>query len=109
MGMRRTSSSDTTTEITTTETTTTTSMDGGGDGGMDGGGMGGACYIYTNVTATPGLATPDVTYNRGIDMQIPLTMDDGNTINMWGFTDGGGGGMGGMGGGGTFPSAAMRV
>lgn len=109
MGMRSSSSSDTTTESTTTETTTTTSgsMDGGGDGG--GGGMGGACYIYTNVTATPGLATPDVTYNRGIDMQIPLTMDDGNTINMWGFTDGGGGGMGGMGGGGTFPSAAMRV
>lgn len=71
-----------------------------------GGGMGGACYVYPDAPATPGLVTADVTYNRGIDMQIPLTMDDGNTVNMWGFSDGGGGGMGG---GGTFPSPAMRI
>lgn len=70
-----------------------------------------ACYVYPNNPATPGLVTPDVVYNRGVDMNIPLTMDDGNTINMWGFSDGGGGGGGGgMGGGGaTFPSAPMRV
>ncbi len=81
---------------------------GGGGGGGGGGGMNNACYVYPNAPATPGLVTPDVTYNRSIDMQIPLTMDDGNTINMWGFADSGGGGM--MGGGGaTFPSAAMRV
>lgn len=98
MGRRRSSSSDT----TTTESTSTTSSMGGGGGG----GMGGACYIYPSVTATPGLATADVTYNLGIDMQIPLTMDDGRTINMWGFT-GSGGGM--MGGSGTFPSPAMRM
>ena len=112
MGKRRSSSSDT----TTTESTTTSSMDGGG-GGMDGGGGGGgggmgggACYIYPDAPATPGLVTADVTYNLGIDMQIPLTMDDGNTVNMWGFTDDGGnmGGGGGMGGG-TFPSPAMRM
>ncbi|MGD8408161.1 MAG: multicopper oxidase domain-containing protein, partial [Thiohalophilus sp.] len=54
---------------------------------------------------------PDVVYDLGIDMQIPVTMDDGNTVNMWGFVDDGGnmmGGMGGMGSGG-FPSPAMRV
>jgi len=76
--------------------------DGGG-----GGGMGSTCYVYPAAPATPGIVTPDVVFNRGIDMQIPLTMDDGRTINMWGFTDGGGGG--GMGGGGTFPSAPMRI
>lgn len=109
MGKRRSSSSDT----TTTESTTS-SMDGGGGGmggGGGGGGMGGgACYIYPDAPATPGLVTADVTYNLGIDMQIPLTMDDGNTVNMWGFTDDGGnmGGGGGMGGG-TFPSPAMRM
>ncbi len=97
MGRRKKSSSE---DTTSTDTTTTS-------GGMDGGGMGGACYIYTDVTPTPGLTNnPDVVYNRGIDMSIPLTMDDGRTINMWGFTDGGG--MGGMGAG-TFPSPAMRV
>lgn len=78
-------------------------------GGGGGGGMGGACYVYDeNQQANNTLVTPDVTFDRGIDMSIPLTMDDGNTITMWGFTDGGGGGMGG-GGGGTFPSPAMRV
>jgi len=79
-------------------------MRGGGGGG---GGMGRGCYIYDeNQRPNDTLVTPDVVYNRGIDMNIPLTMDDGNTVNMWGFTDGGGG-MGG--GNGTFPSAAMRV
>lgn len=105
MGRRSSSSSDSTTE-------TTTSGGMGGDGG-GGGGMGGACYIYPNVTPTPGLTNADVTYDLGIDMNIPLTMDDGRTINMWGFSDGGGnmmgmGGAGGMGGG-TFPSPAMRM
>lgn len=78
--------------------------------GRNGGGGGGgnnACYVYPNAPATPGLVTADVTYNRSIDMQIPLTMDDGNTINMWGFADSDG--SGGMGGGATYPSAAMRV
>jgi len=56
--------------------------------------------------ATPGLVSADVTYNLSVDMNIPLTMDDGNTVNMWGFS-GSGGGM--MGGGGTFPSPAMRM
>lgn len=84
-------------------------------GGMGGGGMGGACYVYPAAPATPGLVAADVTYNLGIDMSIPLTMDDGNTITMWGFADNGGNMMGGMGsggmgaGGGTFPSPAMRV
>ena len=64
------------------------------------------CYVYPGAPATPGLTTADVTYNLGIDMSIPLTMDDGRTINMWGFS-GSGGGM--MGGAGTFPSPAMRV
>ena len=95
MGMRR---------RTTTDTTTTDG--GGGMGGGGGGMMGNACYIYNNVTPTPGLTNADVTYNLGIDMQIPLTMDDGTTVNMWGFT-GSGGGM--MGGAGTFPSPAMRM
>ncbi len=106
MGRRRSSS----TETTTTTTTTSGGMDGGGGGGMDGGGggggMGGACYVYPGAPATPGLVNADVTYNLGIDMNIPLTMDDGNTVNMWGFS-GSGGGM--MGGGGTFPSPAMRM
>ncbi|MCK5477981.1 MAG: multicopper oxidase domain-containing protein [Methylococcales bacterium] len=86
---------------------------GGGGGGMGGGGMGGACYTYPASPATPGLATPDVVYNRGIYMNGSMTMDDGNSVRIWGFTDGGGG----MGGGGngmdmgnsTFPSPAMRV
>jgi len=81
----------------------------GGGGGGGGGGMGGACYVYNeNQRPNDTLVTPDVVYNRGIDMRIPVRMDDGRTVNMWGFTDGGGGGMGGMGNG-TFPSPAMRV
>ena len=99
MGRRRSSSTDTTT------TTTSGGMDGGGGGG--GGGMGGgACYVYPDSPATPGLVNADVTFNLSVTMNIPLTMDDGRTINMWGFS-GSGGGM--MGGGGTFPSPAMRV
>jgi FtsP/CotA-like multicopper oxidase with cupredoxin domain len=87
---------------------------GMGGGGGGGGGMGGgACYIYdANQRPNPNLVTPDVVFNRGINMNIPLTMDDGRTITMWGFSDNGGGGGGGMGGGmgnATFPSAAMRV
>lgn len=98
MGMRSSNTSDS----GSTSTSTTS-------GGMGGGGMGGgACYVYPGAPATPGLVNADVTYNLGIDMNIPLTMDDGTTVNMWGFTDQGGN-MGGMGGGGTFPSPAMRV
>jgi len=73
--------------------------------GMGGGG-GGACYVYPDAPATPGEVTPDVTFNRGIYMNGSMTMDDGNAVTIWGFTDGGGG----MGGGGNqFPSPAMRV
>ena len=106
MGMRRRSSS---TDTTTTDTTTTTSSGMDGGGGMDdgGGGMGGgACYVYPDSPTTPSLVNADVTFNLTVDMNIPLTMDDGRTINMWGFS-GSGGGM--MGGGGTFPSPAMRM
>jgi len=90
---------------TTTTTTTTTTTSGGG--GMGGGMGGGACYIYPAAPATPGLVSADVTYNLNIDMQIPLTMDNGTTVNMWGF--GSDGGMGGGMGNGTFPSPPMRV
>lgn len=76
--------------------------------GMGGGGGGGACYVYTNVGNRPRLSTPDVTYNRDVNMNGSMTMDDGTSVPMWGFTDGGGGGMGG-GGTFTFPSPAMRV
>jgi len=71
-----------------------------------GGGMGGgACYIYPDAPATIGKVTPDITFDRGIYMNGSITMDDGNSLTIWGFTDGGG--MGGMGG--SFPSPAMRV
>lgn len=78
-----------------------------------GGGMNNACYIYP-VANIPALdPNPDVLFQRMVDMNIPLTMDDGNVVNMWGFADTAAGGQGGMGGGGmaaaTFPSAAMRV
>ncbi len=80
-------------------------MMGMGGGGGGGGGMGRACYVYDeNQQANPNLVTPDVTYQRGIDMNIPLTMDDGNTITMWGFTDRNRGMNRG-----TFPSAPIRV
>lgn len=121
MGRRRSSSSETT---TTEETTTTTSSMDGGGGGMDGGdgggdggmGMGNACFVYPGAPATPGLATPNVVYNREAAMNGSMTMDDGTVVPMWGFidTDAAGGGMGGMDGGGMggvapFPSPAMRV
>lgn len=119
MGWSRRTSSDSTSSTTdSTTSTSTSSMDGGGmggdGGGMGGGGMGGACYVYPAAPATPGRVTPNVTYNLGIDMNIPLTMDDGRTVTMWGFADNGGNmmgmGGGGMGmGGGTFPSPAMRM
>jgi len=86
-------------------------MDGGGGGG-GGGDMGNACYVYPIRPAeVPALdPNPDVVFSRGVDMNIPLTMDDGNVVTMWGFSDtANGGGMDGMGGGATFPSAAMRV
>ncbi len=71
---------------------------------MGGGGGHGACYIYDeNLQPNPSLVTPGV-FDRGSDMNISLTMDDGNEVTMWGFTQGGG-----MMGGGTFPSPAMRV
>jgi len=83
---------------------------GGGDGGGGGGMMGGACYTYPASPATPGLVNPDVSFNRGIYMNGSMTMDDGNSVRIWGFTDGDGGMMGGgMDGGGSFPSPAMRV
>lgn len=97
-------------------------MMGGGGGGMGGGGMGGggggmggACYTYPDSPATPGITTPDVIYNRGIYMNGSITMDDGQTVTVWGFTDDGGGMGGGgmgdgmMGGNGNFPSPPMRV
>ena len=92
---------------TTTTTTTTTTTSGGGGGG---GGMGQACYVYPAAPATPGKVTPDVIFYRGIYMNGTLSLDDGNTVTMWGFTDtaNGGGQMDGMGSG-TFPSPAMRV
>ena len=80
-------------------------MNGGG-----GGGMGNACYVYPGAPATPGRVTPDVTFRRGIYMNGSMTMDDGNSVTIWGFTDlnAGQGQMDGMGGG-SFPSPAMRV
>jgi len=117
MGRKRRSTSDSTT------TTSSGGMTGGGGMGGGGGGggmMGNACYVYDiDPAAIPALdPNPDVVFDLGIDMNVPLTMDDGNTVTMWGFTDmgggmgGGGGGMGGGGGGmggGSFPSPAMRV
>lgn len=113
MGRRhRTYSSGSTTTTTSTSTTTTTTS----SSSMGGGGMGGsACYVYPIRPAeVPTLdPNPDVVFDVGIDMNIPLTLDDGRSVTMWGFTDNGGnmasgGGGGGMGGG-TFPSPAMRV
>jgi len=73
-----------------------------------GGGMGGACYTYPDAPPTPGLTTPDITFERGIYMNGSMRMDDGQSVTIWGFTEGGGGGMGGMGGT-TFPSPPIRV
>lgn len=76
-------------------------MNGGG------GGMGAACYVYPGTPPTPGLVTADVTYQRGIYMNGSMTMDDGQSVTIWGFTDLAAG-QGGMTGG-SFPSPAMRV
>ena len=84
----------------------------GGMGGGGGGGMNNACYVYPIPASVPSLNTPDVVFERGIYMNGSMTMDDGNTVTLWGFTDlaGGGGGMGGGGmGGNQFPSPPMRV
>ena len=79
---------------------------GGMGGGMGGGGMGGsACFVYPGAPSTPGIVTPDVAFNRGVYMRGSMRMDDGRSVTVWGFTDGG---MGGMMGG-TFPSPPIRV
>ncbi|MFV1984933.1 MAG: multicopper oxidase domain-containing protein [Thiohalomonadales bacterium] len=101
---------------------------GGNNGG--GGGMGGsACYTYTKPTDTALLEklqteTNQISFNREVYMGGSMTMDDGTSVNIWGFNgndvgiigpniaadNGGNGGMGGgMNGGGPFPSPAMRV
>jgi FtsP/CotA-like multicopper oxidase with cupredoxin domain len=72
-------------------------------------GMGQACYVYPGAPATPGLVTADISYQRGINMQGSITMDDGTVITMWGFTDLAAGGGGGRGGAFAFPSPAIRV
>jgi FtsP/CotA-like multicopper oxidase with cupredoxin domain len=122
MGRRRRSYYDdsSSNDSSTTDTTSSGSMDGGGmdggdGGGMGGGGMGNACYVYPATPATPGRVTPDVSFNLSAFMNGAITMDDGRSVEIWGFNDdggnmgmgGGGGGMGGMGG--PFPSPAMRV
>lgn len=71
------------------------------DGGS--GGMGNGCYMYPGAPSTPGLVTPDVTFNRGIYMNGSMQMDDGNSVPIWGFTDGGSSHSG------SFPSPAIRV
>jgi len=68
--------------------------------GMDNGG--GACYVYPDAPATPGITTPDSSFDRGIYMNGSMTMDDGTQVTIWGFTDGGGGAS-------QFPSPAIRV
>ncbi len=80
---------------------------GGGFGGGGGGGMGGGCYIYDErQQANPRLVSnPDVVFDRGIYMNGSISLDDGNSMRIWGFTEGGGG----MGMGGSFPSPPMRV
>lgn len=79
-------------------------MSGGGGMGS-GGGMGGACFVYPDAPATPGLVTPNVTFNRATYMGGSVAMDDGRSITVWGFGDGGSGGM--MSG--PFPSPPIRV
>ena len=95
----------------TTGTTGTTTGTTGTTGGGGGGGHGGACYVYPGAPATIGRVTPDITFQRGINMFGSVRMDDGASIGIWGFTDlGGGGGFGGgYGGGSVFPSPAIRV
>ena len=76
----------------------------GMNNGGGGGGMGQACYVYPGTPATPGRVTPDISFNRGIYMNGSMRMDDGQSVTIWGFTDGGMGGMGG-----PFPSPMIRV
>ena len=104
-GMGGGSTTTSTTSSTDTSTTTTSTTNGGMGGG---GGMGGACYTYPGAPATPGLTTADITFNRTIYMNGSMRMDDGRSVSIWGFSDGGGMGGGGMGGG-DFPSAPIRV
>ncbi len=78
-------------------------MSGSGGGG-GGGGMGGACYVYPDAPATPGIVTPDVLFRRGIYMNGSITMDDGASVTIWGFTDPDNGMMNRQ-----FPSPAIRV
>lgn len=72
---------------------------------MDNGGMANACFVYPGAPATPGIVTPDVTFTRGVYMQGSITMDNGTSVRIWGFTADGSGGM--MGG--DFPSPPIRV
>jgi len=94
-----------------TSTTTTTSDGMGGDGGGmgGGGGMGMACFVYPDTPATPGRVSPDVSYDRSVYMNGSMTMDDGKTVAIWGFTDTAAGQMGGMNASGDFPSPPMRI
>jgi len=74
--------------------------------GMGGsGGMGNACYTYPDAPVTQGLVSADISFQRSVYMNGSVTMDDGRSVTVWGFTDGGG--MGGMGG--QFPSPPIRV
>ncbi len=73
-------------------------------------GMGDACYVYPDAPATPGKVDPDIRFRRGIYMNGSITMDDGKSITVWGFTDlDAGGHMDGGRMGGPFPSPAIRV
>jgi len=72
---------------------------------MHGGGMGGACFVYPDAPPTPGIVTPNVTFNRATYMNGSVQMDDGRNITVWGFADGN---MGGMMSG-PFPSPPIRV
>ncbi|HKJ89329.1 MAG TPA: hypothetical protein VKA48_12580, partial [Gammaproteobacteria bacterium] len=65
--------------------------------------MNNACYVYPGAPATPGRVTPDISFDRGIYMNGSVTMDDGNTVTVWGFTEGG------QQMSGPFPSPAIRV
>ncbi|MFV1982752.1 MAG: multicopper oxidase domain-containing protein [Thiohalomonadales bacterium] len=93
------------------------------NGGM-GGGMGGSCYTYAKPTdqkLLENIVPAQITFNRAVYMGGSITMDDGVTINIWGFngnsigsttgsTDTGGGmSGGGMNSSGPFPSPAIRV
>lgn len=63
-----------------------------------------ACYVYPATPATPGKVTPNISFQRGIYMNGSMRMDDGNSVTIWGFTDGGGEMASG-----SFPSPMIRV